>query len=109
MFQGVTTTEHIVFSPDTVSDLPVARKRPAFVTRLNHQTTQNANKAGRSLYRWVGDREEASRPGGTVEHALGVFDRPSGTGNPFLLAPASRQYTAGLLSIVPQAKLSQIF
>jgi len=59
MFQGVTTTEYIVFSPDTVSDLAVAGKRPAFGARLNHQTTQNANKAGLSLYAGWNERSIA--------------------------------------------------
>jgi hypothetical protein len=78
MSQRVTTTEHIVFSPDTVSNSPVAGIRPAFIIRLNHQTTQNSNKAGRSLYRGEGGGGRSSSvPWGRAKIDRGALPRPS--------------------------------
>jgi hypothetical protein len=77
MFQGVMTAEHIVFSPDKVCDLPVARKRLAFVARLNHQITQNANKAGRSLNAWASEKARSQRS--TLQSTINVTVNDQGS------------------------------
>jgi len=49
IYQGVTTTESIAFPHDFTSGFQCQRKRLLFVVQLGNQTTQSANKAGRSL------------------------------------------------------------